>query len=221
MHRRKFAHAARACDSTAPGRAYPALCAPNDGFVRVLDHSEVGCALAHRNVYDRVVAESLPCALVLEDDATPTPDFVSALRGLHMPRDGFWDVIKLDNTANLSPDRGMAGCVSTPGPTGVDLAMASATASAMASMTTPRTERGGGCVVYHGLHSLQGARTLRRLQEPLWLAADEVFNEARAATVLEPLGMSLATYRALPHSLYQNSTAPCERARARACDEAH
>ncbi len=44
----------------------------------------LGCYLSHMNIYRRMVAEHLPVALCLEDDARLNPAFVPALRkGLH------------------------------------------------------------------------------------------------------------------------------------------
>ena len=43
-----------------------------------------------------------------------------------------------------------------------------------------------------------------------------MFNPARAGTVLDPMGLTLRINRTVPHLVYQDDKAPCERA----CEEA-
>lgn len=46
---------------------------------RVLTDGEIGCALSHQRVYDRVIQERFESAFVLEDDALLLPGFLDAL----------------------------------------------------------------------------------------------------------------------------------------------
>lgn len=47
---------------------------------RRLTDGEFACALSHQAIYRRIIAEGLPGAVVLEDDATLTPAFAAFLR---------------------------------------------------------------------------------------------------------------------------------------------
>lgn len=47
-----------------------------------LTKGEIGCALSHLSIYARMIAENIPYALVLEDDALPGPELASHLAGL-------------------------------------------------------------------------------------------------------------------------------------------
>ena len=49
----------------------------------ILTDAEFACALSHIDVYRRIVADGIPYALVLEDDAVPRPDLVPYLAGRH------------------------------------------------------------------------------------------------------------------------------------------
>jgi glycosyl transferase family 25 len=52
-------------------------------FNRELSKGEIGCALSHLAVYRKMVAEDIPCALILEDDASILdPDLGATLAGL-------------------------------------------------------------------------------------------------------------------------------------------
>ena len=55
--------------------------------------AEFACALSHINTYRRIVAEDIPYALVLEDDASPLPTILDFLNGEHY-RDA--DLTQLD-----------------------------------------------------------------------------------------------------------------------------
>jgi GR25 family glycosyltransferase involved in LPS biosynthesis len=58
----------------------------------VLNRGEKGCALSHRSIYERMVAEHIPCALILEDDAVLAPAFLEVALTLarHQPLDWDW-----------------------------------------------------------------------------------------------------------------------------------
>ncbi len=50
-------------------------------FGRGLIDSEFACALSHVKIYMRIIQEGIDYALVLEDDAIPTPDLKTYLKG--------------------------------------------------------------------------------------------------------------------------------------------
>jgi glycosyl transferase, family 25 len=50
--------------------------------LRDMTPGEVGCALSHQKVYDKIVERDLPYALVLEDDAVLSPDLPEVLSRL-------------------------------------------------------------------------------------------------------------------------------------------
>ena len=49
----------------------------------ILSDAEFGCALSHIHLYRRIVADNLAYALILEDDARPSPKLVEFLAGRH------------------------------------------------------------------------------------------------------------------------------------------
>jgi glycosyl transferase family 25 len=61
---------------------------------RPLARGELGCALSHLGLYERMQRESIPRAVVVEDDVVPTPDLLPVLRELDRVPDG-WDVVTL------------------------------------------------------------------------------------------------------------------------------
>lgn len=71
----------RALDPAERRRCYSPV---RTAFVRGhgLLSGELGCALSHLGVYRKMVADGLDIACVLEDDAFPEPDFVTALARL-------------------------------------------------------------------------------------------------------------------------------------------
>lgn len=50
---------------------------------RILSDAEFACALSHLSVYRRIVSQNLAYALILEDDAVPSPKLVEFLGGRH------------------------------------------------------------------------------------------------------------------------------------------
>ena len=46
---------------------------------RLYTPGQIGCALSHHAIYRRMIAESIPAALVFEDDVLLTPEFPAAL----------------------------------------------------------------------------------------------------------------------------------------------
>ncbi|MFT6556165.1 MAG: glycosyl transferase family 25 [Sneathiella sp.] len=65
-------------------------------FGRDLSSGEIGCLLSHRGVCQKMVAEDIPLALVLEDDTFFKPDFPQVLESL-LATDVAWDMIRFLN----------------------------------------------------------------------------------------------------------------------------
>lgn len=57
-----------------------------------LSPPEVGCALSHLQVYQRILDSNEPYACVLEDDCLLTPKFLEAMQGLEQLPDD-WDIV--------------------------------------------------------------------------------------------------------------------------------
>lgn len=62
-------------------------------YGRDLTPGEIGCILSHRSIYEKMVAENIPCAVILEDDALFTPEFPAVLRRLKTLETD-WDMIR-------------------------------------------------------------------------------------------------------------------------------
>jgi len=70
-------------------------------FRRSLSPGELGCYLSHRGIWQKMVAEQIPLAIVLEDDIEVDPRLPAAIQTLTALTG--WDHIK------LSDDRDAAG----------------------------------------------------------------------------------------------------------------
>ena len=142
-----------------------------------LTAGEFALSLSHRNVYDTIILNQIPCAIVFESDAALVRGFAMQLRSLHLPAE--LDLLKLESCNRATGARGSS-------------------ASATPTMTT-RLARGQGfgwgAAAY--LVTARGARLLRALQTPVWLQADAAFrvldprnnrhlNEALAALAANP-----------------------------------
>lgn len=57
--------------------------------------SEIGCYLSHFGLFERMVADNIPRALILEDDVTFTEDFAAVVEGLVGLPDVDWHIIRL------------------------------------------------------------------------------------------------------------------------------
>ena len=69
-------------------------------YHRDLTLGEVGCYISHMRVWQKVVDESIPYAIVLEDDLHIEPSFAAILNQIEQLSTD-WDMIKLsDNRAN-------------------------------------------------------------------------------------------------------------------------
>lgn len=71
---------------------YSAQRAESEGG-RQLNAGEIGCALSHQKVYRQMLAEGLPLALVLEDDAALDSDFAKRLHEICEETD--WQAVDL------------------------------------------------------------------------------------------------------------------------------
>ncbi len=67
--------------------------------VEMLD-SEIGCFLSHRRLYERMVAENIEVALILEDDVRIDPGFPAIVRELLASPSQDWLVIRFDSKRN-------------------------------------------------------------------------------------------------------------------------
>ncbi len=68
-------------------------------YHRDLTPGEIGCYISHMRVWQKLVDEKIPYAIVLEDDLHIEPSFADVLANIATLRD--WDMIKLsDNRAN-------------------------------------------------------------------------------------------------------------------------
>jgi glycosyl transferase family 25 len=63
-------------------------------IARPLTLGDLGCSLSHLKLYERMVSESVPRAVIMEDDVAPTPELLPVLRELDRVPDG-WDVVTL------------------------------------------------------------------------------------------------------------------------------
>lgn len=71
---------------------------------RVMSPGEIGCYLSHHNLWRRMIAESIDCALILEDDAKwhgDLPDVIARALALEW----HWDVITLSAPQRILPGR--------------------------------------------------------------------------------------------------------------------
>ena len=50
---------------------------------RILSNAEFACALSHINVYRKIIADTIPYALILEDDITARPSLIDFLEDKH------------------------------------------------------------------------------------------------------------------------------------------
>ena len=62
-------------------------------FRRPLSAGEIGCYLSHRALWQRMIDEHIPVALILEDDIDIEPEFVTVLKKINRLEN--WDMMKL------------------------------------------------------------------------------------------------------------------------------
>ena len=80
-------------------------------YGRDLFPTEIGCYLSHYNLWGRIVADEIPCALVLEDDADLNGDFAPVVADV-LALNCRWDVVHLAAHRRELVDvafRGLAG----------------------------------------------------------------------------------------------------------------
>lgn len=78
-------------------------------FGRELLLGEIGCALSHKKVYQKIVDEDIPYAIVLEDDAIIENEFIEAIK-LTLASDVNWELVLLGHHKDAS--RGMSSPLS-------------------------------------------------------------------------------------------------------------
>lgn len=61
---------------------------------RELSKSEIGCALSHKKIYNKIVDESIECALIIEDDIMLKDDFVKIIDSIKHIK-FYWELILL------------------------------------------------------------------------------------------------------------------------------
>lgn len=77
-------------------------------FGRDLSNGEFGCVLAHKSIYERIAAENIEMALVLEDDAILCDELPSVLDGLRQ-LDKKWHIVRfLGRSKNYRASRMIA-----------------------------------------------------------------------------------------------------------------
>jgi glycosyl transferase family 25 len=94
------------------GRALPAAeiaaLVDADGRLRrapkPLNAAEVGCYLSHRGIMERIVAEGLPQALVMEDDLLTTPELAAVLAAIAAKPLPPYEMIKLGISSHRAKD---------------------------------------------------------------------------------------------------------------------
>ncbi len=62
-------------------------------FGRDLSNGEFGCVLAHKSIYERIVAENIDVALILEDDAILCDELPSVVNALVQHQKN-WDIVR-------------------------------------------------------------------------------------------------------------------------------
>ncbi len=59
--------------------------------------TEIACYLSHYRIYERICRESIPLALILEDDVHMAPNFLEAVGALADQTDPEWTVVRLQS----------------------------------------------------------------------------------------------------------------------------
>lgn len=63
-------------------------------FGKGLTRGEIGCYLSHYRLWQRIIDEDLPCALIMEDDAVPEADFPVVLDQIMAISEPSWDMLR-------------------------------------------------------------------------------------------------------------------------------
>jgi glycosyl transferase family 25 len=73
-------------------------------FDRSLSLGEIGCTLSHLSIYQRMIRDNIPVALVVEDDSQFVPDARQKLEALIKSAPADWAIIQLRfDTRNFEP----------------------------------------------------------------------------------------------------------------------
>lgn len=128
---------------------------------RGLTEGELGCMLSHLAAYRRLVDEQRPEAVILEDDACPTPDLIALLEARATFPPG-WDVV------NFKPLFGDA----TARPIGAPLL-----GGRYRVVTYPGNPYGSSCYLIR----LDAARRLLRVGRPVRMPADDLLFRPKPA----------------------------------------
>lgn len=138
-----------------------------------LEAVEFAITMSHRQVYDYVLANSMPCALIFEDDIALHPTFSERLTAADFPADGTWDLIKFDYWEGEGDDYYFED---RDGPLQLVRNDTKHTGSA-------------GCYAV----SLEGARYLRDMHTPIYMTADGALNPGPWQRHRELTGLSSST----------------------------
>jgi glycosyl transferase family 25 len=70
-------------------------------------NSEIGCYLSHYRLYERMVREQIPVALIMEDDLAVAPDFPAVVEELAHDPAPVWEVVRFESQRGrvLAPKR--------------------------------------------------------------------------------------------------------------------
>jgi glycosyl transferase family 25 len=69
-----------------------------------MSDSEIGCYLSHFSVFEKMVAENIPLALILEDDIEVDDDFRHIVGELARQRDPEWTVVRFQTSKDCVAD---------------------------------------------------------------------------------------------------------------------
>jgi glycosyl transferase family 25 len=140
---------------------------------RGLTTGELGVALSHLHLYRRMVEERVPEAVIFEDDATPSADFLALVDAAPYPSD--WDVV------NFMPLFGR-GRATPVGPPLLDRYRV---------CTYDANPFGAGCYLIRG----SAAGRLLQVGEPVGMPADDLIFRRRPAGLrsygIEPRAVTL------------------------------
>jgi glycosyl transferase family 25 len=110
-------------------------------YDKILNDGEIGCYLSHVRCWERIVADELDFALILEDDAILTPEIKGFIEALPRLSDD-WDYIKLSHgsktkdtleTLDLGDGLSLSRCLKLPSTTTGQFVSASGAKKLLAS----------------------------------------------------------------------------------------
>jgi glycosyl transferase, family 25 len=83
--------------TTVPDDLRPQFLKPDGSIIGRLSVGEVGCYASHLTVHQRILAESSPCAIVLEDDARLMANLMESAQAAIEAAPRGWDIIHLSS----------------------------------------------------------------------------------------------------------------------------